>query len=45
MIYAAYITYISSKKEAPLGLPLQGVRFVDSNNWIVNGMPNLRTVR
>jgi len=37
---------LSSEKEAALGLHQLGVRFLaDSNNWNVNGTPNLRSVR
>jgi len=38
--------YMFSKQEAALGLPRLAVRFLaDSNSWIVDGTPNLRTVR
>jgi len=46
MVSVTRVTYMSSGKEAALGLPQQDVRLLtDSNNWNVNGTLNLRTVR
>jgi len=46
MVFVTRVTYLSSGKEAALGLPQQDVRLLtDSNNWNVNGTLNLRTVR
>jgi len=40
MIYATYVTYMSSEKEAALGLPQLGLRFLaDRNSWNVNETP------
>jgi len=40
-----HISRISSEKEAALGQPQLGVKFLaDSGIWIVNGTPNLKTV-
>jgi len=37
-MHAIYITCMSLEKEAPLGLPQLGLRFLaDSNSWNVNG--------
>jgi len=45
MIHATHITYMSSEKEAALGLPQLGLRLIaDSNSWIVNATPNLKSV-
>jgi len=36
---------MSSEKEAALGLPQLGLRLIaDSNSWIVNATPNLKSV-
>jgi len=43
MIHA---TYMSSEKEAALGLTELCMRFLaDSNSWKANGTPNVMTVR
>jgi len=40
VIHATYMTYVSSEKEAALGLPKLVLRLLaDSNSWNVNGKP------